>query len=70
MVYTPRTIIRTSCDVNMFLTRHKLLHQSDRVPRVPMSISQCWINTVLERQKLRLNDLGDVEIEVFPTKTN
>jgi hypothetical protein len=43
-------------DVNMFLTRHRLLHPS--VPHLPLSISHCWINADLEREKLRLGDLG------------
>ena len=64
MVYIPRKTIRTECDLNMFLTRHKLLHSSERIPRVPMSISHCWINTVLEREKLRLHDLGVPDTEV------
>jgi hypothetical protein len=52
----------------MFLTRHKLLYASEHIPRVPLSISGCWINTVLEHQKLRLNDLGvkDVEVTSLP----
>jgi len=54
----------------MFLTRHQLLHTS--VPRVPMSISHCWINTELERQKLQFGDFGfkdeDVPFPRPPTK--
>jgi hypothetical protein len=69
-VYTPCKPIHTACDVNMFLTSHKLLHASERVPRVPMSISHCWINTVLERQKLQLNDLGVQDIEVSHSLIN
>ena len=64
VVYTPRTPIRTRCDVNMFLTRHQLVHSS--VPRVPMSISHCWINTELEREKLLHNDLGFKETGEVP----
>ena len=61
MTYTPKTPIRMNCDINVFLTRHRLLHTS-----VPMSISHCWINTELEREKLIRNDLGYKETdEVF-----
>jgi hypothetical protein len=60
LVYTPREKIETTSDVNMFLTRHRLLHTS--VPRVPMSISHCWINTELEREKFIQNDLGCEDI--------
>ena len=54
----PKKTIRTTSDVNMFLTRHKLLHEDERVPRLPLSISHCWINTVLEQEKLRFGDTG------------
>lgn len=64
--YTPKTTIETTSDVNMFLTRHRLLHES--VPRLPLSISHCWINTALEEKKLELNDLGYNESpEVVPS---
>jgi len=70
-VYTPKGGgVRTTSDVNMFLTRHRLLHTS--VPRVPMSISHCWINTELERAKLEHGDHGykdpatPVPVEVTP----
>src|SRR5437667_12861001 len=56
VTYTPKTAIRTTSDVNMFLTRHRLLHTS--FPRVPMSISHCWINAELEREKFLQNDFG------------
>jgi hypothetical protein len=57
IIYTPKNGgIRTTSDINMFLTRHRLLHTS--VPRVPMSISHCWINTALERAKLTHGDHG------------
>ena len=46
----------------MFLTRHKLLHESERVPRLPLSISHCWINTTLEYQKLLHGDIGYSEV--------
>lgn len=58
LTYTPATKIQTTSDMNMFLTRHRLLHESESVPRIPLSISHCWINTYLERKKLVLNDFG------------
>ena len=65
VTFAPKTTIRTTSDVNVFLTQHRLLHAS--VPRVPMSISHCWINTELEREKLLRNDLGYKETgHVFP----
>jgi hypothetical protein len=69
--YNPRTSIRTTSDVNMFLTRHRLLHAS--VPRLPLSISHCWINTALEEKKLELKDFGyneSPEVASFPSFTN
>src|SRR5277367_3005220 len=73
-MYIPREKIETTSDVNMFLTRHRLLHTS--VPRVPMSISHCWINTELERAKLTHGDHGykdpvvPIPIEVSPPSSN
>ena len=50
----------------MFLTRHRLLHPN--VPRIPLSISHCWINTELEREKLLQKDFGFQETnEVNPS---
>jgi len=56
--YIPRKEIIVNADVNMFLTRHRLLHVSERIPKIPMSISHCWINTTLEKEKLRHGDTG------------
>jgi hypothetical protein len=56
VTYIPREPIAAKSDVNMFLTRHRFLHRS--VPHLPLSISHCWINADLEREKLRLGDLG------------
>ena len=56
MTYTPHQPIQAKADVNMFLTRHRLLHPN--VPHIPLSISHCWINAPLERAKLRRGDLG------------
>jgi len=58
VTYIPRIEVRTTSDVNMFLTRHRLLHESERVPRLPLSISHCWINTAMEHQKLNHGDSG------------
>lgn len=66
----PKKKIQTTSDVNMFLTRHKLLHEDERVPRLPLSISHCWINTVLEQEKLRLGDAGYFDSkEASPSKS-
>jgi len=66
LTFTPAAKIQTTSDVNMFLTRHRLLHESENVPRIPLSISHCWMNTYLERKKLELNDFGYNEsAEVF-----
>jgi hypothetical protein len=66
-VYTPRTAIRAQSDVNLFLTRHRLLHTY--VPRVPISVAYCWINVEFERQKLTQKDFGYIEIgEAFLAK--
>jgi hypothetical protein len=68
LTYTPTTKILTTSDVNMFLTRHRSLHESDSVPRIPLSISHCWINAFLERKKLDLHDFGYNEsAEVSPS---
>jgi hypothetical protein len=60
VTFAPKTAVRTVSDVNVFLTRHRLFHTS--VPRVPMSISHCWINTELEREKLLRDDWKHKEI--------
>ena len=50
----------------MFLTRHRLLHPN--VPHIPLSISHCWINTELEREKVLRKDFGFQETnEVSPS---
>jgi hypothetical protein len=60
IVYIPRKKIRTTSDVSVFLTKHRLFHPS--VPQIPMSISHCWINTEFEREKLSLGDDGHENI--------
>lgn len=55
-MYTPRVTLETNSDVNMFLTRHRFL--SKDIPRIPLAVSGCWINTSLEREKLRFGDHG------------
>ena len=73
VICTPKSPIPTTSDVNMFLTRHRLLHSSEIVPRVPMSISHCWINTAMEKEKLKLGDKGYMdpnEVYYFSNEAN